>query len=260
MKIFKRWWGGKKALVLGGGSARGLAHIGVIKVLQEENVTFDAVFGTSMGAIIGALYSAGMNWREMADRAEDFSFSRFFKWRISKTGLIRSENVIQYLGEVLPVTAFEDLSPPLYVVAADITKGCDSVFSRGDLSRKVAASCSIPGIFTPVEIDGSMYVDGGMMHNVPVLVARQNGYKRTLAVNVLNYFYGGEITGIMDVMTRSLGLLAHKAGSYDFKKASLLLNPHLEEYGSMDYKKARWIIMEGEESARRHLKNIRALF
>ncbi len=260
MIFLKKFWGGKKALVLGGGSARGLAHIGVIKVLQEENITFDAVFGTSMGAIIGALYAAGVHWQEMMNMAADFSFFQVFKWRISKTGLIRSHQLIDFLRKELPVNTFEELSLPLYVLAVDITHGREAVFNEGDLNTKIAASCAIPGIFTPVKLNGALYVDGGMMYNVPVEIAKEKGYKKTLAVNVLNDYHEGEVGNIVEVISRSLLLLARRSNIHSIKNATLVLNPHLSEFGSMDYQKAEWIILEGEESALRNIKMLRAHF
>lgn len=246
--------------MLGGGSALGLAHIGVIKVLQEENITFDAVFGTSMGAIIGSLYTAGVPWQKMADIASEFRFFQLFRWRLSKTGIIHHRELVNFLKEHIPVTNFNELSVPLYVVAADITNGHEVVFSEGDLILKVASSCAIPGIFTPVEIDNTQFVDGGMVYNVPVDIANRYGYKKNLAVNVISYSYKGKALNVLDVITRSLNLLARKSESYDLKKATVLLKPYLDKYGPMDYKEARWIIMEGEEAARRNINKLRKLF
>jgi len=250
----------RKALVLSGGAARGFAHIGVIKVLQENNIQFDAVFGTSMGAVVGAMYCAGMSWQQMYHAAESFKLRDILNFRISRMGLIRWENVQKHLSDVIGQISFNSLRLPLFVIAVDMNTGNPKVFNSGDLLQVVCASSAIPGIITPVPMNGSLYVDGGVLQNFPVEIARSNNYKQILGVNVQSHFWKKDVENLFDLMVRAIELQNRKNDDDDEQGCKVLLRPELADYSPADYRKASDIMEAGAVCAMQHLSAIRRFF
>ena len=147
-------------VALGGGFARGIAHIGALKVLEQENIPVDYVAGTSVGAIIGALYCAGMTPTEVEDTARTLRFSDFARWTLSRYGFCNSDRMVRWFARTLKKHTFEELAIPLAITATDFRTGEAVVFTKGALVGPIRASCAYPGMFLPVEIDGRSYIDG----------------------------------------------------------------------------------------------------
>jgi NTE family protein len=181
MKLLKRK---KVGLVLGGGGARGLAHIGVLKVLEENNIPIDFVSGTSIGAIIGALYCLGKKPSEIEEIAKKINWKNIFDFGFSLKGIIKGKKIEDYLRDIFEEKSFSDLKIPFFATAVDINESTEVVFNKGDLTNAVRASISIPGIFKPIMNNGRVLVDGGVLDNLPIKVLKENGAEVIIAVNL----------------------------------------------------------------------------
>jgi len=168
-------------LALGGGFARGIAHIGVIKVLEEENIPIQFVAGTSVGALIGAAYCSGLCCAELEEIALQVRFKHFASWTLSRYGFASNQRMIGFLNRILKAKTFEELRTPLAVTATDFSTGEGVVFRSGPLVDPVRASCAYPGMFLPVKIDGRLLIDGMLAHAVPSVPLREMGASRVLA-------------------------------------------------------------------------------
>jgi NTE family protein len=174
----------KIGIALGGGSARGLAHIGVLQVLHKNGIIPDYVAGTSMGAAIGAVYTAGRSWVEMKRMATDTNWKSIVDFTIPKAGLIQGTMVESRIREMVFEKQFKDLTPKLNIVAFNLDKREKVIFHEGDVASAVRASISIPGIFAPLEIDSNRYIDGGVVDPTPFDVVRQMGADIVIAVDL----------------------------------------------------------------------------
>ncbi len=174
----------KVGLALGGGSAKGMCYIGILKVLEKHKIPIDYISGTSVGALIGALYCAGYSPDEIEKIVEDLNWRRLFDFTEFRHGLIRGKRIEKLLKKLLKGKTFENLKIPLVVTAVDVHHGEEVVFDSGDLVKAVHASTAIPGVFAPVVINRREYVDGGVMDPVPVGVLKKKGVKKIIAVNL----------------------------------------------------------------------------
>lgn len=170
----------KVGVALGGGFARGLAHIGVLKVLEEENIPVDFIAGTSVGSVIGAAYASGISAKELEEIAAIVRFKDFSRWTFSRFGLFSNDKMALFLRKVLRCKTFEDLRIPLAIAATDIITGDPAVFTKGDLIDPVRASCAYPGMFQPVRIGNQLLVDGLLAHSVPSMPLRDMGAERVI--------------------------------------------------------------------------------
>src|SRR5208283_456227 len=162
-------------IALGGGFARGLAHIGVLKVLEEEGIPVRMIAGTSVGAIMGAAYCSGLTIAELEELAHKVRFTTFARWTLSRYGFATNDRMVAFLKQNLKVQTFEELRIPLGVTATDFNTGKGTVFSSGSIIDPVRASCAYPGMFLPVEIRGRWLVDGMLSYPVPVVPVREMG-------------------------------------------------------------------------------------
>ena len=181
----------KVGLVLSGGAAYGFAHIGVLKVLEKNNIDIDFIAGTSMGAIIGGLYSSGLSLEEMEKILQSFSRRKFIDFNIfvlSDSGLLHGRKVLNILKKLVNNKKIEDCEKKFCCVASDLSSGEKYVFDKGDLATAIRASMSIPGIFKPVKIGHHCLVDGGVHDNIPVDEARKMGADIVIAVDVCSYY------------------------------------------------------------------------
>src|SRR5581483_8839837 len=162
-------------LALGGGFARGMAHIGVIKVLEEEGIPISFIAGTSVGALVGAVYSSGMTPQEMQEIACLIRFKDFARWTVSRLGFATNDRMTGLLERMLKVRTFEECRIPLAVTATDFISGDPVIFTSGKLIDPVRASCAYPGMFLPVNVNGRLMVDGMLAHTVPSTPLRALG-------------------------------------------------------------------------------------
>lgn len=200
----------KIALVLSGGSAYGFAHIGILKILLENNVLPDIIVGTSMGAIIGGLFASGISIDEMENILTNFSRSKIVDislFTMFKKGLLQGSKVTKILEGLIGDKNIEDCPIKFACISSDLRTGEKVVFSNGNMVTAIRSSMSVPGIFSPVELDGRFLVDGGVADNLPVDVARDMGADVVIAVDVCSYYrMQNELKSTIDIVVSASNL------------------------------------------------------
>jgi NTE family protein len=244
-------------LALSGGVAYGLSQIGVLKVLERTGVRVDCLAGTSAGAIIAAGYAAGVPLEELEAMAVHTSFKQLFSLRPSRKGLVSSEPIERYVRDNFRVSTFEELVLPLAVVTTDICSGEEAVFTRGPLDRAVRASCSIPGIYSPVDLAGLQLVDGGLVENVPVRALRSLGADVVIAVNVMGHRkVFKKASNVIQILMRVWNFFVQENRTWA-AEADVVLEPDLRIYDLFDFSSAAEIIRVGEKEAKTKLPVIK---
>lgn len=246
-------------LALGGGFARGLAHIGVLKVLQEEGIPVNFVAGTSVGAVIGAAYCSGMDADELARMAAQVRFRDFARWTISRYGFASNVRLADFLRRVVRASTFEDLSVPLAVTATDFLSGEAAVFSSGPLIEPVRASCAYPGMFLPVQIKNRLYVDGMLAHSVPAQPLRDMGAERVLGIHLRAHWCAP--TGpkhLFEVIGQCFSIAQSRMSGSWRSATDVVIEPEVAEFAYDAFERAPELIRAGEAAAREALPAIRA--
>lgn len=250
----------KVALVLGAGSARGYAHIGVLQVLSENNIPIDFIVGSSMGALVGGLYVSGTDLRMLDKMLEHINTNIFFDVHVPRMGFIAGKRISSVLKLMTKKKDFTQLEVPLSVVATDILTGQKVVIEEGLLWEAIRASISIPGVFNPVERDGMLLVDGAVIDRLPIEVARQKGADIIIAVDVT--FGEGKkviINNTLDVIMTSLDIMQKQQFDYVKPGADILLQPTVGGFSSRDFDRSREIIELGREEALNKLDMIKEI-
>jgi NTE family protein len=245
-------------IVLSGGGSRGIAHIGVLRALQQHGIHPDCVAGTSAGAIVGALYAAGYSPERMLEFFRTKSPFRLSKLSISKPGIIDTQKVVANFEEYFPENSFEALERPLFLTSTDIIHGRRIIFDSGALIPAVLASCSMPMVFTPTEIDGNWFSDGGIVDNFPV-TALEGQCEVTLGVyaSPLRSVHQRDLTTSIAVLQRALEVGMFLAAEPKFGRCELLICPQsLSQYGTFDTKRLEEIEAIGYEAALEQLDAI----
>lgn len=246
-------------VALGGGFARGLAHIGVLKVLQEENIPIHLVSGTSVGSVVGAAYCSGISTGEMEEIAGLVRFKDFARWTLSRYGLASNDRMAGFLERVLKLKTFEELRLPLAVAATDFVTGDGVVFSSGPLVDPIRASCAYPGMFLPVNVNGRLMIDGLLAHAVPTLPLRDMGADRVIAVYLSAHWVN--LDGprhIFDVIGQCFSIAQQKMRGMWQAAADVIVQPDVSGFGYDEFDRAAALIHSGEEAARQALPTIRA--
>ena len=246
-------------IALGGGFARGIAHIGVLKVLEEENIPIAFVAGTSVGALIGAAYCSGHSPAELEEMATRVRFKHFARWTLSRFGFASNQRMIGFLNSTLKVRSFEELRIPLAVTATDFSTGEGVVFHSGPLVEPVRASCSYPGMFQPVKIRNRYLVDGMLAHAVPSLPLREMGAERVISVHLKGRWMNGEEgpRHLFEVIGQCFAI-AQELNCEPWKKASdLVIEPDVNGYKYDDFSHSAELIRGGELVARAALPILR---
>ena len=228
----------KIGLVLSGGGIRGAAHIGAIQAIEEFGIRIDFVSGTSAGAVVGALYSQGYNYKEMLGFFKQIQFFDFKKFARNKPGFIDSEKYYKLFNEYFPDDNFNSLKKQLVITATDILNGNLRTFKEGELIKPLLASASYPGVFSPIKIDNSYYIDGGALNNFPVEFLKDDCDK-IIGVYV-NPFKKIKITDLKhfhNVLERAFKLKSLKEDLLKFEMCDLVICPEeLTNYGTFDKK------------------------
>ncbi len=245
-------------LALGGGFARGMAHIGVLKVLEEEGIPVRVVAGTSVGALIGAAYCSGLSIEELEKLARSCRFTTFARWTVSRYGFATNERMVSFLNGTLKVKTFEELRIPLGVTATDFNSGEGIVFHSGSIVEPVRASCAYPGMFLPVEIRGRYLVDGMLSHPVPTRPLREMGAERVMAVHLKGtWAKGGAPRHLFDVIGQSFAIAQDAMSSLWRNAADLVVEPDVAGFAYDDFKRADELIRSGEVAMRQALPEVR---
>jgi len=245
-------------LALGGGFARGIAHIGVLKVLEEEGIPVSVVTGTSVGALIGAAYCSGLSLEELEHVAHSVRFTTFARWTLSRYGFASNDRMVSFLARTLKVKTFEELRIPLGVSATDFNTGEGVVFHSGPLIDPIRASCAYPGMFLPVEIRGRYLVDGMLSHPVPTRPLREMGAERVLAVHLKGtWSKGGAPRHLFDVIGQSFAIAQDAMSSLWRSAADLVIEPDVAGFAYDDFKRADDLMHVGEVAMREALPAVR---
>ena len=245
-------------LALGGGFARGMAHIGVLKVLEEEAIPVRMVAGTSVGALIGAVYCAGLSIEELEQVAQSCRFTTFARWTVSRYGFASNDRMVSFLNHTLKVKTFEELSIPLGVAATDFNTGEGVVFSSGSIIDPVRASCAYPGMFLPVNIRDRWLVDGMLSHPVPTRPLRDMGADRVLAVHLKGQWSkDGAPRHLFDVIGQSFAIAQDMMSHLWRGAADLVVEPDVAGFAYDDFKRAGELIRAGEIAMRQALPEVR---
>lgn len=245
-------------VALGGGFARGIAHVGVLKVLEEEGIPVSIITGTSVGALIGACYCSGLSPVEMECVARNTRFTTFARWTVSRYGFASNDRMVAFLTRTLKCKTFEELRIPLGVTATDFNSGEGVVFHSGSIIDPVRASCAYPGMFLPVEIRGRYLVDGMLSHPVPSRPLREMGADRVLAVHLKGtWANGGAPRHLFDVIGQSFAIAQDAMSSVWRSAADLVVEPDVAGFGYDDFKRSADLIRVGEAAMRQALPEVR---
>ncbi len=245
-------------LALGGGAARGFAHIGVIQVLEENGIRPDLVAGTSAGSLVAALYAAGKNPAELAQLAVNMDEGAITDWSFPGRGLIRGEALARYVRDQTGGRTIEQLKLPLGIVATDLDSGAPILFQRGDTGSAVRASSAVPAVFQPVRIGNREYVDGGLVSPVPVRFARQMGAELVVAVDISSPPEGNATGDVMKMLLQTFAIMGRSINTFELREADVVMRPALNGVGSADFTARRRAIQAGREAALAVLPQLKA--
>ena len=251
----------KIVLVLGGGAARGFAHVGVIRVLEQEKIPIHMIVGTSVGSLIGALYASDPNsfnleWLSFSIEKDDiFDYSMIY----SKMGPVQGERLEKFIQTKVRAKTLEQMKIPFYAVATDLNEGNTWVFEKGSVAKAVRASCSIPGIFQPLELGGKMYVDGGVTDNLPVDVARAKGADIIIAVNISKNIRNPQVNTLIDVIMQSINIMGRELVIYKSRGYDVLIEPNVGDVGTTDFTQKKRLMDAGIQAAKQAMPKIRKL-
>jgi NTE family protein len=244
-------------VALGGGAAKGFAHIGVIKMLEANGLTPDVVSGTSAGSVVGALYASGMDVFRLQQHAVALDEARIRDVSLFSGGLIEGQKLQDYVNEMVGQRPFERLRKPFAAVATRLDNGDRTVFARGNVGQAVRASSSVPGVFEPVKIANVAYVDGGLVSPVPVDAARQLGADFVIAVDISSKASGTAPENLVGVVNQSITIMGQRLGAQELARADVVIRPNVNDIGPVDFEQRSNAILEGERAALRALPQIR---
>jgi NTE family protein len=236
-------------LALGGGAARGFAHIGVIQVLEENGIKVDLVAGTSAGSLVAALYASGKNGKEMQTLAEGMDEGAITDWSFPLRGLIRGEALARFIRDKTGGKAIEQMVVPLGIVATDLSDGSAILFRSGDTGTAVRASSAVPAVFQPVKIGQREYVDGGLVAPVPVRFAREMGAQFVIAVDITSPPEKDPPGDAFRMLMQTFSIMGRSINNYELRDADVLIRPRLDGVGSADFSARRRAIQAGREAA-----------
>jgi NTE family protein len=245
------------ALVLGAGASKGFAHIGVIKILEANKIPVHMIVGTSAGSFVGCLYAYGYTAYQLQELALKLDQSHVSDLGIPDNGFIKGEKLERYVNFMLGNTPMDKLRIPFYAVATDIRTGQEIVFGTGNTGMAVRASCSIPGIFRPVVIGGSTYVDGGLVSPVAVNAARRQGADIVIAVDISAGVQPAAPQGTIETILQAIDIMYSRIGALQTPGADVVIKPNVGSIGSADFDRRHEAILEGEKAALNALPAIR---
>lgn len=246
------------ALALGGGAARGFAHIGVIKALEAQGIVPDIVVGTSAGSVVGALYASGMSGFELQQVALQMEESMVVDWTLPNRGVLKGEALQDFINRNVKSLTIQKMLRPLGVVATDLQSGDLMLFRRGDTGMAVRASSAVPGMFQPVEISGRDYVDGGLTSPVPAQSARAMGADFVIAVDISNVTRRDKLAGTLDVLLQTFAIMGHTISRHELEDADVVIRPKTAAVSRTDFEGRHLAIMEGEKAAAAIMPELKA--
>ena len=247
----------KVGVALGGGAAKGFAHIGVLKMLEANGFAPAVVAGTSAGSVVGALYASGMNAFELQEKAVALDEAKIRDLQLSSGGLVLGQKLEDYVNEQVRRKPLEQMAKPFVVVATRLEDGERTVFARGNTGQAVRASSSVPGVFQPVTIGKYHFVDGGIVSPVPVDAARQLGADIVIAVDISNKARGQTPGDMLGTLGQSIAIMGQKLGQAELARADVVIRPQVLDIGAADFSQRANAIVEGEKAALAVMPQIR---
>jgi NTE family protein len=250
----------KLGLALGGGAARGFAHIGVIQVLEENGIKPDMVVGTSAGSVVAAFYASGKTGAQLQWLADSMDESQLTDWTVPfmSRGMLRGEALGRYINTQLNGAKIEDLKIPLGIVATDLQTGDGILFRRGDIATAVRASSAVPSVFEPVRIGNKDYVDGGLVSPVPVLYARQMGADIVIAVDILSRPEDAKTTDMLKVLLQTFSIMGKSISQLEMAQAEVVVRPAMSDVGSTEFAARKKSIEAGRAAMKLALPALKA--
>ena len=249
----------KIAVVLGAGASKGFAHIGVLKVLESNKIPVHMIIGTSAGSFVGSLYAYGYNAFELQKLSFSIEKGDVVDLMIPDNGFIKGEKLEAYINRILKNTPMEKLKIPFYAVATDIQSGKEVVFGSGNTGTAVRASCSIPGIFRPVNISGKLYVDGGVVSPIAVDAAKKFGADIVIAVDIAGDIDSSRPEGTIETILQSITIMYSKLAAIQLSKADVVIKPKVGYISSGDFSKRHEAVLEGEKATLEALPKIQEI-
>jgi NTE family protein len=241
----------KLGIALGGGFARGLSHVGVLKVLEEEKITIDYMAGTSVGSVIAAAFCSGVSAKELEEISKMVRFRDFARWTLSRYGICNNDRMQEFLPRVVRVKTFEELKIPLAVAATDFVTGEPVVFQSGPICDPVRASCAYPGMFAPVQVAGQWLVDGMLGHAVPSTPLREMGADYVIGIYLNAHWV--QLRGprhLFDVIGQCFSIAQARMSAQWRKDTDLVLEPDVDGFSYDGFDRSAELIASGERAMR----------
>lgn len=246
-------------LALGGGFARGIAHIGVIRVLEANGIPIDIICGTSVGALVAATYASGTPLGEMERQGAETRFSDFGRWTISRMGMASNERLEHYMHKFTTKHLFSEMKIPLSVVATDLISGHTIYFTEGEIGPALRASCAYPGLFLPVEYNGHILVDGFLTELVPSVAARKLGADIVIAVHLEPGLLDAAPRNTIEIISRSFSILQSSAVQSWRAATDVLIEPNVHHILWDQFAKTPQLVAAGESVTHDAIPKIKAL-
>ena len=249
----------KIGLALGGGAARGFAHVGVIQVLEEAGLRPSFVAGTSAGSLVAAIYASGKTGAQLQQISETMEEATIADWTLPlfSRGMLRGEALARYVNKQVSERLIESFPMPLGIVATDLNSGQSVLFQRGDTGTAVRASSAVPAVFQPVKIAGREYVDGGLVSPVPVRYARQMGAELVIAVDISSAPENNPASDTLQILLQTFTIMGKSINAFELKEADVLVRPVLTGLASSDFSTRRRSIEAGRQAMLQMLPQLR---
>ena len=246
-------------LALGGGAARGFAHVGVIQVLEEAGIRPQYVVGTSAGSLVAAMYASGMNGAQLQQVAVNMQEAAITDWLlpIFNRGALKGDALAQYVNQQVQGRTIENMSLPLGIVATDLRTGEAVVFRRGNTGTAVRASSAVPGVFLPVKLGQHEYVDGGLVAPVPVQQTREMGANFVIAVDISSDPQSGQTGDVFQILLQTFTIMGRSINALALRQADVVVRPSLKGVGSADFASRERSIEQGRQAMLAALPQLR---
>jgi len=251
--------GTKIGLALGSGAARGLAHIPVIEVLENEGIRIDMIAGTSIGSLIGGVYATGVPIKYIKGIAKEINWDHITDITFPRKGLIKGDKLLSFLEVITQGKNIEDLNIPFRAIACDIESGKHIVLKEGSVAKAVRASTSIPGIYIPFKHQDRLLVDGGVLDPVPISTVRDMGADMVIAVDVSTKTVNYEANNIFDILFNTFDIIQHELEKHRTLDADIIIRPDLSGYNSFDLDSYEKCFSAGYDAVKNALPQIKEL-
>lgn len=245
----------KIGLALGGGAVLGAAHIGVLRAVEKMNLEISFISGTSIGAFVGALFAFGHTSKEIEEIALDLNWMDISGIALFESGILSNAKLGKLLSKSLGEKDIKDANIPLAIIATDISSGEKAVLKKGPVVQAIMASTCIPGVFSPVEFNNQLLVDGGIVENIPIDTVRNMGAEYVIGVDLNAIKTYNKPEGILDVMINSFHFTLKTAAKYQTKDANLLITPELSKFNMVNTDQIKDLIEQGYKDAKQALEN-----